>query len=111
MEGAREPFSGKPRDRLDRAALGPGARHDCPRGSKGHRRSGGGAKEEKNVISTALAIGLVATEGIGEWKSTREVMLAVFERMRPDSQAQGAHLDAARELLETREQLGHVVEA
>ena len=27
--------------------------------------------EEKNVISTALAIGLVATEGIGEWKSTR----------------------------------------
>jgi hypothetical protein len=67
--------------------------------------------EEKNVISTALAIGLVATEGIGEWKSTREVMLAVFERMRPDSQAQGAHLDAARELLETREQLGHVVEA
>ena len=67
--------------------------------------------EERNVISTALAIGLVATEGIGEWKSTREVMLAVFERMRPDSQAQGAHLDAARELLETREQLGHVVEA
>ena len=40
--------------------------------------------EEKNVISSALAIGLVATEGIGEWKSTREVMLAVFERMRPD---------------------------
>ena len=67
--------------------------------------------EEKNVISSALAIGLVATEGIGEWKSTREVMLAVFERMRPDSQAQSAHLDAARELLETREQLGHVVEA
>ena len=67
--------------------------------------------EEQNVVSTALAIGLVATEGIGEWKSTREVMLAVFARMRPDSQAQGAHLDAARELLETRVQLGQVVEA
>ena len=32
-------------------------------------------------VRAALAIGLVATEGIGEWKSTREVMLAVFERI------------------------------
>ena len=52
------------------------------------------SEEEKNVISSALAIGLVATDGIGEWKP----------------KAQAVYLEPARELLETREQLGHVVE-
>ena len=65
---------------------------------------------ERDVMSWALAIGLVATDGIEEWKSKREAMLAVFERMHRGPKAQGAYLDPARELLETREQLGHIIE-
>jgi hypothetical protein len=68
------------------------------------------AKDEKDVISWALAIGLIATDGIGEWKTKRETMLAVFERMHRGPEAQDAYLDSARELLETREQLGHIIE-
>jgi hypothetical protein len=69
-----------------------------------------GSKDEKDVISWALAIGLIATDGIGEWKTKREAMLAVFERMHRGPEAQDAYLDPARELLETREQLGHIIE-
>ena len=68
------------------------------------------SEDEKNVISCALAIGLVATDGIGEWKSKRKAMLAVFERMHLGPKAEGEYLERARELLETREQLGHVIE-
>ena len=68
------------------------------------------SKDEKNVISCALAIGLVATDGIGEWESKRKSMLALFEGMHHGPKDQGMYLDPARELLETREQLGHVVE-
>jgi hypothetical protein len=68
------------------------------------------SKDEKDVISWALAIGLIATDGIGEWKTKREAMLAVFERMHRGPEAQDAYLDSARELLETREQLGHIIE-
>lgn len=68
------------------------------------------SRYEKNVISSALAIGLVATDGIGEWKSKRKAMLTVFERMHHGPKAQDTYLEPARELLEKREQLGHVVE-
>ena len=68
------------------------------------------SEEEKNVISSALAIGLVATDGIGEWKPKRKAMLAIFKRIHHESKAQAEYLEPARELLETREQLGHVVE-
>ena len=68
------------------------------------------SEDEKKVISWALAIALIATDGIGEWKSKREAMLAVFERMHRGAKAQDAYLDPARELLETREQLGHIIE-
>ena len=68
------------------------------------------SKDEKDVISWALAIALIATDGIGEWKSKREAMLAVFERMHRGPKAQDPYLDPARELLETREQLGHIIE-
>jgi hypothetical protein len=68
------------------------------------------SEEEKNVISCALAIGLVATDGIGEWKPKRRAMLSMFKQMHHGPKAQEAYLDPARELLETREQLGHVIE-
>ena len=34
------------------------------------------SEDEKKVISWALAIALIATDGIGEWKSKREALLA-----------------------------------
>ena len=48
------------------------------------------SEDEKKVISWALAIALIATDGIGEWKSKREAMLAVFERMHRGAKAQDA---------------------
>jgi hypothetical protein len=68
------------------------------------------SNEEQNVISGALAIGLVATEGIGEWNPKRKAMLAMFKRMHHGSKAQAVYLDPARELLDAREHLGHVIE-
>ena len=56
------------------------------------------SEDEKKVISWALAVTLIAT------------MLAAFERMHRGPEAQDAYLDPARELLETREQLGHIIE-